>query len=643
MPPVGINNKNYLNLKQVNPPWLDAGNKNSGRDTKGHAIFSDPVWGIRAGIIQLRSYFFRHNRRTVAEILERWAPSSDTIGSLPGAPPNSPQEYSNYVAGRMGISYNNRLGIFDDDQTIGNIAQLRELFFAMSAYEIGDGFKVPVSEFNAGLELVEPGIKAEGADVHATNTALAGVVTHWKITSSVGRWEKEAVNTKADVETVQQMLRQAALILRQPAYDPDGIDGGIADAGKKSPTVNAIKAFQGRFMIRPDGLIEPDGRTWRELLRILTVGGPGETSDTARATEFFFPFAQLPTKGWTGAPRGFAARRAGGARAHAGCDLYFPAGTVIYAISAGTVVRGPEPFYAGTFALEIDHGTFIARYGEIQETTLVRKGDRVMAGQPIAKVGHLIGIDVPSDMLHLELYDKSADGPLTVPQSVSAKTDNEVPFLRRRDLIDPTPKLDVWRNNLPGTLPDPDAALADVAGIPATGFCIHLQRIRQEKRASAGFARTVGEYQCYWNGTVVGGLAGQIVERGGPGDNTTAVGDNRDLRIREGTYPLAIQAGTNYKTYGYSDDESIPKPGLLLKKTQERTAILLHPGKNYISSIGCLNPASGLTNANSQINFADSRRQVIAIIDAMEARMGDDFPKSGTIPDAVILIEGEPN
>lgn len=643
MPPVGIKNKNYLNLKQVNPPWLDAGGGNSGKDTKGHAVFSNPAYGIRAGIIQLRSYFFKHQRRTVAEILERWAPSSDTVGSLPGAPLNSPQEYSNFVAGRMRISYNQSLEIFDNDQTIGNIAQLQELFFAMSAYEIGNDFKVPVSEFNAGLELVEPGIKAEGADVHATNTALAGVVTQWKIADSVGRWEKGAKNAKPDVSVVQQMLRQTSLILREPSYDPAGIDGGIAAIGKKSPTITAIKAFQSRFMTHPDGLIEPGGRSWRELIRIITVGGPGKISEAETATAFFFPFAKLPIKNWTDPPRGFATRRDKGARAHAGCDLYFPAGTVIHAISSGTVVRGPEPFYAGTFALEIDHGSFIARYGEIQEKTLVRKGDRVTSGQPIARVGHLIGIEVPSDMLHLELYDKSATGPLTVPESASAKTPTGVPFLRRKDLIDPTPKLNQWQANLPAATPVAEIPLplAD-AGIPTIGFCLHLKRVRQETRASAGFSRTVGEYRCYWNGAEIPGLTGQIVERGGPGDNTTAVGDNRDRRIREGLYPLAIQDGSHYKTYDYSDNESTPKPGLLLKKTDERTAILLHPGKNYISSIGCLNPTSSMTDARSQIDFVDSRRQVIAIISASQTKMKTDFPRSGTIRDAFILIEGEP-
>ena len=56
--------------------------------------------------------------------------------------------------------------------------------------------------------------------------------------------------------------------------------------------------------------------------------------------------------------------------------------------------------------MEIDHGSFLARYGEIQKSTFVQQGDQVTAGQPIARVGNLIGIT--NSMLHLELYDKSA-------------------------------------------------------------------------------------------------------------------------------------------------------------------------------------------------------------------------------------------
>ena len=54
----------------------------------------------------------------------------------------------------------------------------------------------------------------------------------------------------------------------------------------------------------------------------------------------------------------------------------------------GIVVRGPYPFYCETFALEIDHGSFLARYGEIQSSTDVHAGSTVRAGQAIARVGH---------------------------------------------------------------------------------------------------------------------------------------------------------------------------------------------------------------------------------------------------------------
>ena len=141
--------------------------------------------------------------------------------------------------------------------------------------------------------------------------------------------------------------------------------------------------------------------------------------------------------------------RAGGARLHAGCDLYFPKGTPIHAIADGVVTRGPYPFYCGTFALEIDHGLFIARYGEIQSKTEAIAGAKVKAGQKIASVGHLVGIHVPSDMLHFELYDKSLSGPLTVASDSGSAMMNGVPFMRRKDLIDPTLQLNQWRGNLP--------------------------------------------------------------------------------------------------------------------------------------------------------------------------------------------------
>ena len=217
--------------------------------------------------------------------------------------------------------------------------------------------------------------------------------------------------------------------------------------------MKAIEVFQARFLPNQDGLIEVGGRTWQELVHILSGGEDGDVSPAEpRGTQdFFFPFDRLPSENWTVAPRSFGARRDAGRRAHAGCDLYYPIGTTIHAITSGTVVRESYPFYAETFAVEIDHGSFIARYGEVQAPALVRTGEQITAGQSIAKVGRLVGISVPSAMLHLELYDKSGHGRLTVSAAESARTADGRPFMRRRDLIDPTPKLNEWKDRLSGS------------------------------------------------------------------------------------------------------------------------------------------------------------------------------------------------
>ena len=280
----------------------------------------------------------------------------------------------------------------------------------------------------------------------------------FQISNSVGRRSKGAKNEIDDVETVQNMLRLAAMIENEPQFDPGGVDGTIEDESNDD-TVRAIEAFQARFLSKPDGRIDVGGRTWRELIDLLegddadsepepvTDSAAPVTSATASNGECLFPFKQLPTQNWTEGIRKFGARRSKGKRAHAGCDLYFPVGTTIHAIASGTVTRGPYPFYDGTFALEIDHGSFLARYGEIQGNAFVQQGDQVNAGQPIAKVGKLGSIT--QSMLHLELYDKSAQGQLTVKNGQTKRNAAGIPFMRRKDLIDPTEKLNEWRNKLP--------------------------------------------------------------------------------------------------------------------------------------------------------------------------------------------------
>jgi len=254
------------------------------------------------------------------------------------------------------------------------------------------------------------------------------------ITGTVGRG---GVNRNEDVRTIQTLLNNH----RKPPLVKLAVDGKTG-----ARTIDAIEEFQRRVvkMVTVDGRVDPDGAT----LRALNSGG--NPTLTTNNSQFCFPFSTLPSQGWTSPPRSFGANRSNGTRAHAGCDLYFPNGTWIHAVASGTVVQGPYAFYAQTFAIEIDHGSFLARYGEIQSNALVSVGSQVTAGQKIAKVGHLVGISVPSDMLHLELYGKSGSGPLTVTSASSSKKRADgVPFFRRTDLLDPTPYLNTWKNQLP--------------------------------------------------------------------------------------------------------------------------------------------------------------------------------------------------
>jgi Type VI secretion system (T6SS), amidase effector protein 4/Putative peptidoglycan binding domain len=95
---------------------------------------------------------------------------------------------------------------------------------------------------------------------HASYFNKASEVLLWEVgadpppqalTGSVG---EGGVNRQADVERVQRLLVKNG-------YEPGAIDG---DPGAR--TIAAIRSFQSRFLSVPDGRVDVNGRTWRELL-----------------------------------------------------------------------------------------------------------------------------------------------------------------------------------------------------------------------------------------------------------------------------------------------------------------------------------------------------------------------------------------
>lgn len=98
----------------------------------------------------------------------------------------------------------------------------------------------------------------------------------------------------------------------------------------------------------------------------------------------------------------FAAPRNGGARKHAGVDIYPPAGNgaPVHAMKDGTVVK-IAPFYTRangevTYGVLVDHGDFVINYAELRPPA-VAVGNRVARNQVIGAISGTV-------QLHLEQY-----------------------------------------------------------------------------------------------------------------------------------------------------------------------------------------------------------------------------------------------
>jgi hypothetical protein len=181
--------------------------------------------------------------------------------------------------------------------------------------------------------------------------------------------------------------------------------------------------------------------------------------------------------------------------------------------------------------------------------------------------------------------------------------------------------------------------------ITGVGWEFHIVRQR-EQRNQAGKRRTVGRYQVYRDGVPRSAtdLRGTVAETRGPGAN---VPENNGRRVEPGRYPLWTQGGTNYVTWGYAQSNATnatPKPGIELMDTGERTEILIHPGRGFLSSVGCINPCASLPNAAEPITYISSRRRVLSILADLMDYVGDDFPPTNghEIPRAFCVIDGDP-
>lgn len=180
--------------------------------------------------------------------------------------------------------------------------------------------------------------------------------------------------------------------------------------------------------------------------------------------------------------------------------------------------------------------------------------------------------------------------------------------------------------------------------MPITGIDWEMHIVRKSEQTRGARRRTVGTYKVFHGGVAVAGLSGTVAETRGPGDNSTP---RNNRRIEDGRYPLSTQDGTKYVTIGFTaslNPATLPRPGLELNNTGHRAEILIHPGRGFLSSVGCINPCMSLPDANENIAFKGSRTRVIALIEDLKSFLGHSFPSRNgkKIPKAFVVIDGEP-
>lgn len=185
--------------------------------------------------------------------------------------------------------------------------------------------------------------------------------------------------------------------------------------------------------------------------------------------------------------------------------------------------------------------------------------------------------------------------------------------------------------------------------ILGNGWEVHFVREGvQTRNAGISRIRTIGHYQIFHNGAPQAGtdMAGMFAEQKGTGDNNQSGVDNK-RRVEAGRYPMATQDGIKYTTFNFADSidrNRKPKPGIELLNTRVRTEILIHPSAFWLSSVGCINLCTDITDPTEPITYKSSRRRVISMIEDMKRFLGARFPAGNgfAIPDAHAVIDGEP-
>lgn len=154
----GVINLNPFNIKDLSPaskpdPWI--GQRD--RDAQMHAMFWDVACSARGLLRILFTFGRKHKLRTLNQMMGRWSPENDTLGSIAGTAHNNPNAAAAYIAKRLGIDPDQELDLFDADGKIlyGKRNMIIKGMQALIEYECGPDIVYDEATFTRGCALYE--------------------------------------------------------------------------------------------------------------------------------------------------------------------------------------------------------------------------------------------------------------------------------------------------------------------------------------------------------------------------------------------------------------------------------------------------------------------------------------------------------
>lgn len=95
---------NPFNIDESKNKWLGKSEKEIDKRLEE---FDSPLYGIRAGIVLLKNYYYRYGLTTISQIYDRYAPPNE----------NDTENYKAFVAKRLGIGIDEEF-IFEEKSLI---------------------------------------------------------------------------------------------------------------------------------------------------------------------------------------------------------------------------------------------------------------------------------------------------------------------------------------------------------------------------------------------------------------------------------------------------------------------------------------------------------------------------------------------